>query len=149
MRIVALQHEFVDLIPDDLEEGKLYISIPYATVVHKCCSGCGEEVVTPLGPTDWQLIFDGESVSLTPSIGNWSLPCRSHYWIRRNHVVWSARWTATRIAAVRAADRTAKEKLFARQPAPQVPDQSWSEPLSTRLRRSVVRVWEGLRRQRD
>ncbi|MFC4855982.1 DUF6527 family protein [Actinophytocola glycyrrhizae] len=24
--------------------------------------------------------FNGETVSLSPSIGNWSFPCRSHYY---------------------------------------------------------------------
>ncbi len=66
MTVPLLRQEFVDLIPDELAEGTVYVSILYATVVHKCCCGCGNEVVTPLGPTDWQLVFDGESISLTP-----------------------------------------------------------------------------------
>ena len=85
----ALTHEFVEFIPDMIEEGKLYVSIEYATTVHKCCCGCGKEVVTPLSPTDWKLIFDGKTVSLDPSIGNWSFPCRSHYWIRNNWALWA------------------------------------------------------------
>jgi hypothetical protein len=113
MTVGLLRHEFVDLIPDELAEGTVYVSIPYATVVHKCCCGCGNEVVTPLGHTDWQLVFDGESISLTPSIGNWSLPCQSHYWIRWNRVKWAPRWTAAQIGATRAADRAAKEEYFA------------------------------------
>ena len=67
-----------------IEEGKIYVSIAYATAVHKCACGCGKEVVTPLSPTDWKLIFDGKTVSLDPSIGNWGFPCRSHYWVRNN-----------------------------------------------------------------
>ncbi len=64
----------------------LYVSIEFTTVVHKCCCGCGREVVTPLSPTDWKLTFDGVSISLHPSIGSWNLPCQSHYWIRHNRV---------------------------------------------------------------
>lgn len=109
----VLKHEFVEFIPDQLMEGTVYISIPYATVVHKCCCGCGSEVVTPLGATDWQLVFDGESISLMPSIGNWSLPCQSHYWIRRNRVKWAPKWTLAQIEATRAADRAAKQEYFA------------------------------------
>ena len=78
----TISHEFVDVIPGHLDEGILYICIPYTTAVHKCFCGCGHEVVTPLAPRQWSLIFDGETISLTPSIGNWSFPCRSHYWIR-------------------------------------------------------------------
>jgi hypothetical protein len=50
-----MQHKFVEFIPDELDTGVLYISTTYATVVHKCCCGCGNEVVTPLTPNDWQL----------------------------------------------------------------------------------------------
>jgi len=87
--MMTLQHRFVDYIPDDLEQNVLYISMAFATVVHKCACGCNAEVVTPLAPLGWQLVFDGESVSLTPSIGSWSLPCRSHYFIRKNMVQWA------------------------------------------------------------
>jgi hypothetical protein len=38
-------------------------------------------------------------VSLDPSIGNWSFPCRSHYWIRNNKVRWAENWSQARIDA--------------------------------------------------
>ena len=94
-----LTQEFVEFIPDhhQLQDGTIYVSIPYATAVHKCCCGCGEEVVTPLSPTSWQMTFDGETISLYPSIGNWNLPCRSHYWIRQDRVQWAPRWSQKEI----------------------------------------------------
>ena len=67
----TISFEFVEFIPEKLEEGKVYISPKYSTVVHKCCCGCQEEVVTPLSPVDWELTFDGKTISLYPSIGNW------------------------------------------------------------------------------
>jgi hypothetical protein len=108
----TLTHEFVEFIPDVLKDGTLYVSVQYATVVHKCCCGCGKEVVTPLSPTDWKLIFDGKTISLDPSIGNWSFDCQSHYWIRNNRVRWAAQWSSEEIAAGRARDRVAKERYF-------------------------------------
>ena len=84
----SLEYEFVTHIPDTLVEGVVYVSIPSTTVLHLCCCGCGEEVVTPLSPTDWNLTFDDETISLCPSVGNWRFACRSHYWIRRNEVIW-------------------------------------------------------------
>lgn len=108
----VLKHEFVESLPRDLEEGTIYISIPFATVGHKCCCGCGREVITPLSPTDWKLIFDGETVSLDPSIGNWSFPCRSHYWILRNQVRWARSWSERQIQRGRNRDRAAKESFF-------------------------------------
>ncbi len=91
---------------------KLYVSIEYATTVHKCACGCGKEVVTPLSPTDWMLIFDGKTVSLDPSIGNWGFPCRSHYWVRTNRAVWAEDWSQARVDAKRAHDRRTKDKYY-------------------------------------
>ena len=107
-RIKSLKHEFVDYIPDALDEGVLYVSIPFATLVHKCCCGCENEVVTPLDPTDWEMTFDGKSISLSPSIGNWSLTCQSHYWIYRSRVRWVRRLSKWEIKACRAMDRFRK-----------------------------------------
>ena len=109
---VVLTHEFVEFIPEELRESTLYVCIPFATVVHRCCCGCGREVVTPLSPTDWKLIFDGVSVSLHPSVGNWSFPCQSHYWIQHNRVRWAERWSQDQIDAGRAADVLAKVRYF-------------------------------------
>lgn len=112
-RHALLRHEFVEYVPDHLEEGVLYVSIPFATVIHSCFCGCGSEVVTPLSPTDWQLMFDGKTVSLDPSIGSWNLACQSHYWIRNNRVEWSRRWSRREIEMERARDRRAKQDHFA------------------------------------
>ncbi len=107
-RINLLQHEFVNYIPDTLDDGVLYVSIPFVTAVHRCCCGCGNEVVTPLDPTDWEMTFNGKSISLWPSIGNWSLACQSHYWIRRNEVQWARSQSKFEIHLGRALDRLRK-----------------------------------------
>jgi len=109
---IVLKHEFVEFIPDDLKEGTIYVSIRFATVSHKCCCGCGKRVVTPLRPTDWKLIFDGKTISLDPSIGNWGFECQSHYWIIRNRVKWAARWSQEKINSGRNHDSLAKERYF-------------------------------------
>jgi hypothetical protein len=111
-RETTLTHEFVEYIPQDVKDGTVYVSIPFATAAHKCCCGCGKEVITPLSPTDWQLIFDGETISLEPSIGNWSFGCESHYWINRNKVKWAPRWSQREIEAGRSHDRRAKKRYF-------------------------------------
>lgn len=104
MSDIVLTHQFVDYIPDHLEDGRLYVSMKFATAVHKCVCGCGREVVTPFSPTDWELTFDGRTISLDPSIGNWNYPCQSHYWIKRSRVRWAPKWSRERIAAGRAVD---------------------------------------------
>ena len=111
-RAVVLTHVFVEFIPEDMKEGTIYVSIPYATAAHRCCCGCGGEVFTLLSPTDWKLTFDGQSISLHPSIGNWSFACQSHYWIERNAVKWDRRWSREEIEAGRHSDTLAKEQYY-------------------------------------
>ena len=99
-----LRHKFVDVIPEDIEEGVVYISIEYATVIHNCCCGCGNEVVTPLSPAQWSLIFDGDTISLEPSIGNWNYECKSHYIIKKNKVIWLSLYTPDEISLAKQKD---------------------------------------------
>ena len=108
IRFHTLEPCFVVAIPQVLEPGVLYVSMEYGTVVHSCCCGCGREVITPLTPTDWHLSYDGEGISLWPSVGNWSFPCQSHYVITRNRVIESGSWSTERIEAERSRDRAAK-----------------------------------------
>ena len=83
-----IQHRFVDSAPDVLDHGVLYVSIRYAVALHLCPCGCRSEIVTPISRKGWRLIFDGASVTLHPSVGNWNYPCRSHYWIRLDRIEW-------------------------------------------------------------
>jgi hypothetical protein len=105
-------HEFVEFIPDNLEEGIIYISTKYKIVSHNCCCGCGNEVVTPLSPTDWKITFDGESISLYPSIGNWNFECKSHYWVKNNNVQWSYKWSEEKIKSGRSYDEKLKKQYY-------------------------------------
>ncbi|MET0076226.1 MAG: DUF6527 family protein [Candidatus Thiodiazotropha lotti] len=112
MRIERIGYKFVEYIPDQLNDGVIYISEPYNTAVHKCCCGCGEEVVTPLNPTDWTFkIIDGH-VSLYPSIGNWSFTCKSHYWIKNGQVKWSYQMSDEEIQLGRNRDKRLKERYY-------------------------------------
>src|SRR5437879_5155607 len=111
-RQARISYEFVEYIPNELGEGRVYISIPFTTVAHRCLCGCGREVVTPLSPADWTLTFDGEAISLDPSIGNWSFTCRSHYWIRSNQVIWASRWSQREIEAGRSRDGLVRQRHF-------------------------------------
>ena len=110
-----LEPRFVQHLPDQLMPGILYVSMEYGTVGHSCCCGCGEEVVTPLTPTDWRITYDGETISLSPSVGSWSLPCRSHYVIDRSRVIEAAPWTNDQIAAERRRDHLAKQRHYGKQ----------------------------------
>lgn len=87
-RLTELTPEFVEFVPDDLKEGVIYVSLRFETAIHKCCCGCGLQTVTPFSDGGWDMAVDGGAVSLSPSIGNWQFPCRSHYFIKQNKVEW-------------------------------------------------------------
>jgi hypothetical protein len=146
---VVLTHEFVEFVPDELKERTLYVSVQYKTVVHLCCCGCGRQVVTPLSPTAWKLTFDGVSISLHPSVGNWNLPCKSHYWIDRNRVRWAGRWSQTQIEAGRAAEAQARSEHYGNaaaqveaQPGPPAPTPRAAKPAETPAREGFWRRWK-------
>lgn len=145
MRRQTVSHEFVEFIPSELVDGIVYISIPYATASHLCCCGCGRKVVTELSPAGWSLSYDGDTLSLYPSIGNWSFPCRSHYWITRNSVRWARRFTEREIALNRERDRNDLERHLAGgfggperpgEPSPPLPSR-WQR-IRRRIRKTAV-----------
>jgi hypothetical protein len=112
VKLDTIRPQFAEFIPRELDEGVLYISEEHNIAVHKCASGCGEKVVTPLSPAEWQLRKEGDLVSLYPSIGNWNYACRSHYWIRRNRIVWAGSLSEREIARLQARDRADKERYI-------------------------------------
>jgi hypothetical protein len=104
--------EHVHFMPQKLEAGVLYVSEEYETAAHLCPCGCGEKIRTPLGPTEWGLVERSDGPSLYPSVGNWHLPCRSHYWIRDGAVVWARDWTEEEIRAGRRREARRRAEHF-------------------------------------
>lgn len=140
IRPTRVEHQFVEFIPDDLADGTLYISVKYGTCVHRCLCGCGNKVVTPLTPTDWKLTFDGDTVSLDPSVGNWSFACRSHYWIGDNRVRWAGAWSQARVNAARARDEGRKRRYFGGQDEIAARDNPVEQARPSWLRRVLSRL---------
>ena len=139
----TVKYEFIELLPSTLEPETLYVSLKYKNMVHLCFCGCSRKVITPLSPTGWELTFNGREVSVFPSIGNWNLPCQSHYWITRSRVEWDVQWSAERIAAGFARDRADKERYYRRDEQPNV-QREFGEPEVTgpEERRSL---WERMK----
>lgn len=150
MKIRNITPEFVEFIPERIEEGRLYISERYRTAIHRCCCGYGREVVTPLSPAEWSIQRTGNQVSLWPSVGNWNFPCRSHYVIRRNRVLEAEPMTNREIQRVKARDLADKAAWIARTncaktPGPSKPEtQSIPEPSRTRLLQRLRQWWRSL-----
>lgn len=98
MRRNELTVKYVETVPEHKEEGILYVSKRFGIAIHLCACGCGEQTVTPLNGTNeggwdkkhgWDFTeHEDGTVTLAPSIGNFEFPCKSHYFIRRNKIVW-------------------------------------------------------------
>lgn len=131
MNSAALAHRFVKEIPREIEPATVYVSIEYATAVH-LCPGCRRKVVTPFAPGSWNLIFDGEAVSIRPSIRNRAHECRSHYWIDRDRIV---------PAFDSLEDQPGDSRRMPGAHLPTVePPSTWLDRLRQRLHRVAVRV---------
>ena len=107
MKTTKYTPEFVESFPTPLAAGVFYVSLEYNTCAHLCACGCGDEAVTPLSPAQWSLTYDGESISVRPSVGNWSLACKSHYVIHKGRVEWTRSFSLDEISRNRARDRAA------------------------------------------
>lgn len=110
--ISNLNHIFIDTIPDELEEGTLYISTRFRVIIHSCCCGCKNKVVTPLSPVRWKMTFDGKTISLSPSIGNWNFNCQSHYWIENSKVILANKWTTEEISDGKNYERSKRSEYY-------------------------------------
>lgn len=102
----------VDFMPQSLEPGILYVSEKYGTAAHLCACGCGEKIRTPLGPTAWSVQKRARGPSLWPSVGNWQLPCRSHYVIDEGAVVWAKQWSNAQVDAGRRYEQARRKAYY-------------------------------------
>lgn len=111
MSTQVLRPAFVGSFPSALEPETLYISVEFNSCAHLCACGCGQEVITPLSPAQWSFSYNGQNVSVRPSIGNWSLECRSHYIIDHGRIVCSRTFSDEEITSNRARDRRAVRRF--------------------------------------
>lgn len=107
---MRIKMQRVHYMPAQLEPGVLYVSEEFGTAAHICACGCGSKVRTPLGATEWAVEETTSGPTLRPSVGNWQLPCRSHYWIEAGKIIWSGEWTLEEVLAGR---QTEEERRLA------------------------------------
>jgi hypothetical protein len=105
--------ERVQYLPRELAPGILYVSEEFAVAGHLCACGCGNKVITPLGPTEWTFTERKGRPTLHPSIGNWQLPCRSHYVIAEGQIRWGDQWSEAQVAAGRRAEEKRRQAYYA------------------------------------
>ncbi len=111
-KLATIELRRVQYVPKEIEPGVLYVAEEFGAAVHLCACGCGLKVSTPLRPTKWSLEEEMDGPTLTPSVGNWQFPCRSHYWIRGGRIVWAEAWTDERIAAGRRAQEERQRAYY-------------------------------------
>ena len=115
MSVVAYRLVEVESFPRPLDAGVLYFSKRFSAAAHACACCCGREVITPISPVQWRLTQGAKGASLRPSIGNWSFPCRSHYWITEGRVEWDADMSDEKIKEGRAFNAKLRERYFEEQ----------------------------------
>ncbi len=77
---VLVTYKKVEFMPDIIQDNVVYISDQYGTAIHNCICGCGTKVAMPIGPGEWNYNIDqNDNLSMSPSVGNYQIPCKSHY----------------------------------------------------------------------
>ena len=137
-RLSRFEHRFVDSFPKPLEMGVLYVSVRFRTAAHLCACGCGNKVVTPFSPAGWSMRFDGESVTLAPSVGNGRIPCRSHYFIEKDQVIWSYAMTDDLTAESQGRDAAARARYYGAQPHANAGPHAATTPIPARPKTHLV-----------
>lgn len=111
MKTFTLQR--AQYLPKQLSPGILYVSEEYEVAGHLCACGCGNKVITPLSPVAWRFSERNSLPTLRPSIGNWQLPCRSHYFITDGKIEWAPQWSDAQIAAGRRSEEQRRQAHYA------------------------------------
>jgi Family of unknown function (DUF6527) len=112
----TIRLERVQYMPKKLSPGILYVSEKYSVAGHLCACGCGNKVIVPLGPAEWSFSEQRGRPSLWPSIGNWQLPCRSHYIIAQGSIEWAGAWTDEQILSGRRAEERRRQAHYSKKP---------------------------------
>ena len=89
--ITELKPVFVETMPDTMVDGEIYVSVKYGVSIHLCICGCKNKIVLPFNSKgdgyNWKYERSGDNVSFSPSVGNWQLPCKTHYFIKNNKII--------------------------------------------------------------
>lgn len=137
MKRYSIVPVYVERFPPQLEEGVLYISEPFSQAAHLCCCGCGTKIITSLKPAKWTLTKSGDRVSLWPSIGNSNAPCKSHYVISDNEVVWHKAMTPALTNRARTRDQADAVRSYGRPKETATAAPGWGARIGRWIRRAL------------
>ena len=77
---------YLNIFPlkENMEFGKLYISLEYKSTSHLCLCGCGTECHLPINSNGWNFEDKEGKITMNPSILQ-RFKCRSHYIIKNGY----------------------------------------------------------------
>ena len=108
-----IRPRFVESIPPGRPPaGEFLISIKYGMGVLRCPCGCGNTMDVNIEPHRWSIKWDGEHISVCPSISSDWMGCRSHYWVRRNRIVWGYPISRTAEEKKEKEEAKARERIY-------------------------------------
>lgn len=85
-------------MPPVLADGVVYVSDEYELAALKCACGCGHPITLLLG--DGHRVRESHGLAdISPSIGVWDAPCKSHFWVRNGQVLWAEEFSGADIEA--------------------------------------------------
>ena len=84
----TLSLKSVYYMPNKIKAGILYVSEDFQSAQHLCACGCGEVVVTPIDSAGWDFTENNGKPTLSPSVGSFNIPCKSHYWVKDGKIQW-------------------------------------------------------------
>ena len=87
MRTENFTIQKIDLVPalSSMFPGILYYDKQSGLSFHKCACGCGDIIILE---HNYKWNIDENTITISPSIGRMTAPCKSHYFIRNGKVVW-------------------------------------------------------------
>lgn len=72
---------------------------------YKSVSPCSKQILE-------KIYIPGETISLSPSIGNWNFACQSHYFIRKSKIEFARIWSSDEINDGIKKDEKKKKSFF-------------------------------------
>jgi len=89
----------VERIPANLENRVVYHSEEFELAGFVCPCGCGHRI-TLLVPDSHQVWSQNGLATISPSVGVFDAPCKSHFFIRAGAVDWLSAFSAAQAASI-------------------------------------------------
>lgn len=93
------RYRLVERIPAQMQEGVVYHTEEFELAGLLCACGCGHRI-TLLVPDSHQVLNVGGYATITPSVGVFDAPCKSHFIISAGDVSWLPAFTGAQAARI-------------------------------------------------